>query len=182
VLSVTTSRRSGQQPNSAPHPDARASAVLCEGPPAAARGWPRTLDLTTRLDAHKVPQMWNASRAANAIRHPGPVLAIRSVAMPNVSLTASVSCAFLLPLWSASSGSHGGIPVALSSARRRRLAMGANRATRHVGRGSLVHGAVRHGGCRVVRSNPPVNADARGRAAICLRRRARAGYRARYAA
>jgi len=29
-------------------------------------------------------------------------------------------------------------------------------------------------------SNPPVNADARGRAAICARSGARAGYRARY--
>ena len=28
-------------------------------------------------------------------------------------------------------------------------------------------------------TTPPVNADARGRAAICLRSRARAGYRAR---
>jgi hypothetical protein len=30
--------------------------------------------------------------------------------------------------------------------------------------------------------NPPVNADARGRAAICVRSVARAGYRARYVA
>lgn len=30
-----------------------------------------------------------------------------------------------------------------------------------------------------VASNPPVNADARGRAAICVVSRARAGYRAR---
>jgi hypothetical protein len=146
---------------------------------SCARRLPGTLDLTTRLDAHKVPHMWNASRPANAIRHPGSLLAIRSVAVPNVSLTASVSRAFLLPLRSASSASHGGIPVALSTARWARLAMGANRNTRNVGRASLVHAAVRHRGFRVVRSNLPVNADACGRAAMHLGCRARAGYRAR---
>ena len=57
--------------------------------------------------------------------------------------------------------------------------MGADGLTRNVGRGSLVHGTVCYGGCCVVKSNLPVNADARGRAAICARSRARAGYRAR---
>jgi hypothetical protein len=33
-----------------------------------------------------------------------------------------------------------------------------------------------------MRSNPPVNADARGRAAMCVGWPARAGYRERYAA
>jgi hypothetical protein len=57
--------------------------------------------------------------------------------------------------------------------------MGANRHSSAVGRGPLAFGSVRNGGRRAVRSNPPVNADACGHAAMHLGCRARAGYRAR---